>query len=242
MVTKDIHSPIKKDKKWYQPRIWWVYIPMALFAAAILAFNIIQPITVLPRMDLGPGYLLHNQDGDKVTNEDYRGQLSLYSFTYTNCDGNCSQPLEDILKIQAFMEENVPPDVTISHITISLDPERDTPEQIKATLSKYDISDDNVDWQFISGDPLITKYAVGSGFGFYYNASEPDENGDYDVTFQPRYFLLDGWGIIRTHYGVSAPSTEILLRDINLITEEIKNSEGVASLGYEAAHLFLCYP
>ncbi len=229
------------SKKWYHPRIWWVYIPLAIFAIVILAFNIFQPITVLPRMDLGPGYLLHNQDGEKVTNEDYRGQLSLYSFTYTNCD-NCSQSLDDIAHIQTFMEENVPPDVNISHVTISLDPERDTPEQMKAALAKYNVADDNVDWEFISGDPLITKYAVGSGFGFYYGANELDADGDYDVTFQPRYFLLDGWGIIRTYYGVAAPSTEILLRDINLITEEIKNSEGVASLGYEAAHLFLCYP
>ena len=229
------------NKKWYHPRIWWVYIPLAIFASAILAFNIIQPITVLPRVDLGPGYLFYNQDGEKVTNEDYRGQFSLYSFTYTNCNDDCPQSLDDIAHIQTFLEEEVPPDVTISHVTISLDPERDTPEQMKAALAKYDVSG-NVDWQFISGDPTITKYVVGSGFGFYYNALEPDASGDYDVTFQPRYFLMDGWGIVRAKYGVSAPSTEILLRDINLLIEEKKNSEGVAALGYEAAHLFLCYP
>jgi len=33
-----------------------------------------------------------------------------------------------------------------------------------------------------------------------------------------------------------------VLRDIALLTDEAKNSQGAARYAYEAAHLFLCYP
>ena len=225
---------------WYKPRIWWVYIPLGIFAVIILAFNIIQPITVLPRADLAPGYLLYNQDNEQVTSESFRGQLTMYTFSYTNCGDSCSQTLDNIDAVRTTIKESIPSDTELAFVTISLDPERDTPEQLKASLDEYNLAD-TVDWQFLVGDPLKTKYAVGSGFGFYYGPRE-QEDGDYLVTFQPRYILVDGWGVIRAQYGVSAPDTDIIIRDINLVVEETRNSEGVASLAYDAAHLFLCYP
>jgi len=245
-MTHSIEEPassthITVKKAWYTPRFWWVYIPLSIFAITILAFNIFQPITVLPRVGLSPGYSFHNQNEDQVTSEDFRGRLTLYSFSYANCSDNCPQSLDNIASVHNVLKENIPANVDLALVTISLDPERDTPDQLKTVMSKYAPSDD-VDWHFLVGDALKTKYAVGSGFNLYYNPQEHDESDNYQITFQPRYVLVDGWGIVRSKYGVSVPTTQILIRDINLISEEIKNSEGAAKLAYEAAHLFLCYP
>lgn len=236
---------VSSDKPWYSPRIWWVYIPLGIFAAIVLAFNIFQPITVLPRVGLSPGYSFQNQNAEQITSEDFRGKLTLYSFSYANCEENCPQSLENIASVHDVLQENVPTNVDLALVTISLDPERDTVEKLNTAMSKYAPDDDDADtvpWHFLTGDPLKTKYAVGGGFDLYYNPEEHEVADNYQITFQPRYVLVDGWGIIRSKYGVSVPTTELLLRDINLISEEIENSEGAAKLAYEAAHLFLCYP
>ena len=232
---------ITAKKAWYTPRIWWVYIPLGIFAIVILAFNIFQPITVLPRVGLSPGYSFLNQNEEQITSEDFRGQLTLYSFSYANCGDDCPQSLDNIATVHNVLKENIPANVDLALVTISLDPERDTPDQLKTVMGKYAPSDD-VAWHFLVGDALKTKYAVGGGFSLYYNPQEHDAADNYQITFQPRYVLVDGWGIVRSKYGVSVPTTELLIRDINLISEEIENSEGAAKLAYEAAHLFLCYP
>lgn len=237
-------TQVKSDKSWYSPQIWWVYIPLGIFATIILAFNIFQPITVLPRVGLSPGYSFQDQNEEQITSEDFRGQLTLYSFSYANCEENCPQSLDNIASVHDVLQANIPANVDLALVTISLDPERDTAEKLNTTMSKYAIDNDadDVPWHFLVGDTLKTKYAVGGGFGLYYNALEHDAANNYQVTFQPRYILVDGWGIIRSKYGISVPTTELLVRDINLISEEIENSEGAAKLAYEAAHLFLCYP
>ena len=229
-----------KELRWYHPRIWWVYIPLSIFATVILAFNIIQPITVLPRIELAPGYLLYNQDDKPVTSESLRGQLTMYTFSYTSCEDNCPQTMDDIAYIYTALEEGIPSDVNLSFITISLDPEYDTPEMLKARLDEYEMGD-KVEWQFLVGDPFMTKYAIGSGFGFYYGPKE-QEDGGYIISHQPRYILVDGWGMVRSEYGVRRPDIDILIRDLNLLTDEAHNSTGSATIAYEAAHLFLCYP
>ena len=38
------------------------------------------------------------------------------------------------------------------------------------------------------------------------------------------------------------PRLKRVRRDLGLIVDEVRNSEGAGSLVYEAAHLFLCYP
>jgi protein SCO1/2 len=47
---------------------------------------------------------------------------------------------------------------------------------------------------------------------------------------------------MRADYRTGALDPTILVRDVNLLVEEAANSDGIARLGYEAAHLFLCYP
>ena len=54
--------------------------------------------------------------------------------------------------------------------------------------------------------------------------------------------LVDHLGIMRAEYRTGALDPALLARDVNLLLEEAANSQGVVRLGYEAAHLFLCYP
>ncbi len=66
-----------------------VYSLLALIVISAFAFKIFQPIQVLPRIRLSPAFDMLDQDWMRLTNEDVRGQMVLYTFTYTNCPSPC---------------------------------------------------------------------------------------------------------------------------------------------------------
>jgi protein SCO1/2 len=218
---------------------WWLYGSLILFMAAVAAFNIFQPILVLPRITLSPGYAFTNQIGGVVTSEDYRGQMVLYSVSHTACAADCPQNLTQIKALRDALAQALPADLAVSLATISVNPEIDTPAVMAQALDRVGVDDaenGRIPWVFLTGDPVRTKFVIGGGFGVYY------DNKDGVVQFDPAYFLVDGWGIIRAEYRTPAPDIDILVRDIGLVAEEVNNSEGAARVAYEAAHLFSCYP
>lgn len=238
MTTVSGANTTHSDQRRSLPRWAWFYLPLVLFAGAILAFNIFQPITVLPRITLSPGFALKNQDAVTVTSEDRRGQLTLFSFSYANCD-DCKQTPAQIEAVRTALNERYSADIGLDFATISLDPERDTPQSLELTAIQ---SDNPIDWEWLTSEPNRVRHVVGGGFGLYYKHTEPDADGEYDIRFEPRYVLVDRLGIMRAIYHTATPDIDILERDIDFLLNEEENSKGVAKLGYEAAHLFLCYP
>ena len=61
----------------------------ATLVLAVIAFATFQPIKVLPRIRLAPGFVLVDQHGDTFTSEDLRGSVTLYTFTYGGCEAPC---------------------------------------------------------------------------------------------------------------------------------------------------------
>lgn len=221
---------------------WLFYAFLGLILAAVLAFNIFRPITVLPRIGLAPGYALTDSQNQILTSEDNRGQMTLYSFTYTHCQADCPQAGDVLAGLHQALTAAAPPDFPVSFVTVSLDPERDTPAARQAYLAQFQQAQGDVSWHFLAGDPTRTRYMVGGGFELYYRQEEADRDGHYRITFEPRFALVDGMGIIRAEYLTANPDPDIIIRDLNLLAEEARRSHGAARLAYEAAHLFMCYP
>jgi len=238
-----------------------VYFIPGVFIAGILAFNIFRPIQVLPRIGLGPGFGLTDTQEERITNETMRGSITLYSFTYTNCEADCPRLMEKMQEVWQQLDEIDIGEVDVELVTISIDPERDTTKvmaQYAAGLGvPTEFEEGQIPWHFLTGDdPTAVQIMVSTGFDlFYEKVPGEDDPADYRFEFMPMAVLIDGWGIIRSEYrqyepserlsfsdGASDIDPNILLRDIRLVAEEANNSEGVAKAAYGAAHLFLCYP
>ena len=221
-----------------------LYAIIALVVISVVSFAVFQPVKVLPRISLAPGYAFTNQDNESRTSEDYRGKLTLYNFTYTNCDDDCPDTTQKMQEIRNEIEKSAPAGVDYALVTVTLDPERDTPEKLGLFAAPYLGADNStVSWDFITGEPLRVRYMVGGGFNLFYETeASPNQESAYDVKFYPLFVLVDGWGIIRAEYPTANLDYEEVINDINFLTIEINNSEGAAKYAYEAAHLFRCYP
>ncbi len=216
---------------------------MVLLALGAMAFAIFQPIQVLPRLRLAPGYALVDQAGDRVTSDDGRGVITLYTFVPVECDDECDRVASTMREVR----ERVLADVDLGPagfrlVTIVLDPSASADqlamvaERDGAVGSPVDLGLDggDGDWLVVGGTADQLENVVGLGFR---RSADPND-------FAPSYAIVDGWGMIRGEYRYQtlADDADKLVRHIDVLGGELRNSGGIASFAYEAAHVFQCSP
>jgi protein SCO1/2 len=126
-----------------------------------------------------PDFALVNQDGKKFTLRDYRGKAFAITFIYREC------PLPEfcIRMSQHFsdMANQIAADPVgkknVRLLSISFDPERDTPEKLKQYGLGYlgkDAKDDFTVWQLAVG-PEKDVRAIADFFGLRYETDQTDK-------------------------------------------------------------------
>lgn len=228
---------------------------LGLLIAAMTAFVVFQPVTVVPRMNLGPEYDLVDQHGDMVGTVELSGKMVLWGFGYSNdLTGAIDETIGEMLDAQRALEvEGM--DYSIQFALILYDEQRDTVEQRLLFANEQGLEER--DWLVLGGEADTLKRIIGQGFGIYYEAipldeliaNEPelamvfDENTDvegYGYLQAYRYVLIDENNIVRAEYRAPL-DIEMVVRDAGLIIREAE-SKGASRALNEAAHLFLCYP
>ncbi|MBT8203654.1 MAG: SCO family protein [Acidimicrobiia bacterium] len=201
-----------------------------------LWFKIFEPIQVLPRIRLAPGFSLTDQAGAQVTSEDLRGSVVLYTFTHSACEEPCPAPEPTMAAIRDRIDEVDTGDTPVRFVTLSFDG-TDTPAVL--TDRAEAMGADGEQWFYATADEARLKAIIGSGFKTYF---ERLDNGTF--AFDPALILVDGRGVVRGEYRYQtlASDTDRILSHIDILGEEVRNSNGPAGLAYEAAHFFLCYP
>lgn len=122
-----------------------------LFVAAGLMLGLATAVVVLPgaRQALMPSagpstsgkalvggpFNLTNENGEHVTDKDFRGRHMLVFFGFTHCPDICPASLQ---LISAAMENLGDKADRITPIFVSVDPERDTPEKLHEYIKNFD--------------------------------------------------------------------------------------------------------
>ncbi len=182
---------------------------------------------------------MSDQTGSPITSETFRGQLTFYTFSYSGCDeaSICPQTTADIQRLTTHLETLETGSLDIGVATILLNPNPVDPADLSLTIES-----DQVKWQALQGDSLRNKYVVGQGFQVYYSEEVIGLSESDRIPFAPRIVLVDGLGIIRAEYRSSQPDLAVITRDVELLVKEAESSGRLSKIGYEAAHLFVCYP
>ena len=232
-MTTEIQQPTWVDDIRPVARLWYLVVILPILA--VISFAVFQPIQVVPRISLAPAYAFRDQNGARLTSEDMRGKLVLYTFTHSDCVAPCASTTATLAALQPALANIDLDDVPLNFVSMVVDPDAATTETLQAMAAEYQAVAGQ--WHFVSGEAEQLKNVIGAGFSTYYGE---DANGK--LTVDPVFVLVDGWGIIRATYRTPNLSVERLTRDLELITKEIRNSKGVNHYAYEAAHLFMCYP
>lgn len=218
----------------------WVKIGggvLVVFIVAALAFAIFEPIQVLPRSGLAPGYSLTSQTGTPVNSESGRGAVTLYSFAPTDCGEECSAMDETMTRVRDRVDTEVDLEGTeFRLVTIALDAISD-PQQLQVAAEASGA--DGETWQWLGGSESEIRTVVGAGFQRFYEIKT-----DGSIRFDPGYVLVDGAGVVRGEYRYQtlADDSDKITSHVAVLAEEIRYADGAGAIAYEAAHLFLCYP
>ncbi|MCQ4259633.1 SCO family protein [Stutzerimonas stutzeri] len=92
-------------------------------------------IVLLPQGRDVPDLTLTNQDGQSVSMQELEGKWNLLFFGYTFCPDICPATLAELRQLRGELPEDV--NQRMQPILVSVDPERDTPEQLKKYLDYF---------------------------------------------------------------------------------------------------------
>jgi protein SCO1 len=162
-------------------------IRRGVYLAAAILFGIIVVLTVRWVMQsepkpsvaaIGGPFSLVDQDGKRVTDRDFRGKLMLVYFGYAHCPDICPLVLQEL----GAALDRLGPAAAVQPVFISVDAERDTPENLKAFVA-------NIHPKLIAltGTPAEIK-AAASAYRAYYANAAPTAEGPRD--------LIDHTGIV----------------------------------------------
>jgi protein SCO1/2 len=103
--------------------------------------------------DAVPDFALVNQDGKVIHFSNYRGKVLLVTFIYTRCPlpDFCPRMNENIRAVQKLLQDVPGSTERAEFMSISFDPEHDTPAELKHYASLYRKStpgEKSFDWQF----------------------------------------------------------------------------------------------
>ena len=93
-------------------------------------------IVLLPQSRNLPALSLTNQDGESVAVDQLKEQWSLLFFGYTFCPDICPATLAQLRQLQGQLPEATRARLRL--VLVSVDPKRDTPEQLKKYLAYFD--------------------------------------------------------------------------------------------------------
>ncbi len=143
-----------------------------------------------------PDFTLVDHDGEVFSLSERRGQVVVLDFIYTHCPGPCPA----LTGLHVDVQRALPPPLRAAthFLSVSIDPERDTPEVLRAYAAERGI--DLTGWTLLTGDAseveeILRRYAVGS-------LPQPDGTVDHQILT----YLIDPDGGVAGHYWGSSQS------------------------------------
>ncbi len=150
-----------------------------------------------------PSFEFTNQEGEPFGTKQLEGKYWLADMIFTNCPSVCPTMTPNMQRLQETMKEE---GVDLTFVSFTVDPETDTPEQLKAYGEYYGADFEN--WHFLTGYTLDEmKEFAEEGFSAIVQELEDSD----DIMHSTSFFLVDPEGnVIRQYDGLKSDQTEIV--------------------------------
>ncbi|RZI55544.1 MAG: SCO family protein [Rubrivivax sp.] len=153
------------------------------------------------------GFSLPDQNGKTRTLDDFKGKVVVVFFGFTQCPDVCPTTLAELAQVKKALG---PDGDKVQGVFVTVDPERDKPELLKAYLDSFDPG-----FVALRGSPEQLKETA-KEFKIYY-AKVPGKTPDsYTMDHTAASFLFDPQGRVRvfSRYGAGA---QALMSDIKAL-------------------------
>lgn len=164
-------------------------------------------VEALPVLSNLPDFSLTTTQNTPLTKSDLAGKIWVADFFFSSCAGPCPIMTRNMASVAERLK-GVP---DVAFVSISVDPETDTPEVLSRYGEKYGA--DPAQWHFLTGEMgTIQKLAVE---GFMVGSV------DDPIIHSPKFCLVDREGQVRGYYtGTDEAELVDLMFDIDQLIEE----------------------
>lgn len=129
-----------------------------------------------------PEFEFVNQSNEKVSRESLKGKPWVATFVFSRCPGPCPMITGRMRVLQQDMKR-----YDVNLISITVDPERDTPEMLTKYAAAF--SADLSNWHFLTGDRSEIYSLIQEGFKLPVGEIKPG-----DILHTNRFVLVDAEG------------------------------------------------
>jgi protein SCO1 len=152
---------------------------------------------------------LLNQRGEPFAMDQLRGESVVLNFIFTHCPGICPLQTQALRRVRAALPESVRE--RVQFVSVSVDPERDTPEALAAFAAQQGADDEH--WSFVTG-PAPELSALGES---YSAQALPAGAGPLDHRTEVR--LINAEGRLMQTYTGNPLDEPRLAREIQTVDE-----------------------
>lgn len=159
--------------------------------------------------DYAKDFHLPDTDGKVRSLQDFKGKAVVVFFGYTQCPDVCPTTMADIAQAKKLLG---PEGGKVQGIFITIDPERDTPELLKAYVANF-----GPDFVALRGTPEQTA-AAAKDFKVYYKKVEGKTPGSYTMDHSAASFVYDPQGRLRLYARYGA-GPQVLADDLKQLLQ-----------------------
>lgn len=190
-----------------------VSLSLALLLALAAGCDDHEPPPELARL---PSFELTDAQGRPFTAEDLEGDVWIADFIFTSCPTYCPVLTEKLAEIRDRLEEHRG---KVRYLSISVDPETDTPEVLRGYAEDHGIAHD--DWVMLTGETEQVTDVVVEGFKTPMGEPKPKkgEEGVYTILHARHFVLIDRDRRIRGYYRTEPDTVDELVRDAEHLAE-----------------------
>jgi protein SCO1/2 len=146
--------------------------------------------------DYGRELALPDADGRARTLADFKGKVTVVFFGYTQCPDVCPTTMAELARIKQALGAD---GERVQGVFVTVDPERDTPEVLKAYVTNFDPS-----FVALRGSPEQTA-AAAREFKVFYAKAPGKTPGSYTVDHTAGSYVFDPKGKLRLFERYGTP-------------------------------------
>jgi protein SCO1 len=157
--------------------------------------------------DYAKDFALPDVNGQTKTMADFKGKAVVLFFGFAQCPDVCPTTMAEIAAVKKSLGKE---GEKVTAVFITVDPERDTPQVLKAYMESFDPT-----FTALRGTPEQTV-ALAKYFKIYYKKVDGKTPTSYTVDHTAASFVYDSQGKLRlyTRYGMGA---QALAEDLKIL-------------------------